>query len=274
MTRALRWDDPRCGREHFDARAGVDWECGPDPWDTTWSIPDVPWNKYKRTLSLEPPNRLLSEHDRWAVTTFGLQPLYSSELEQYAIPASDLPRLSDCGRVYHWPIKAAKLPSAYFASFEAAFRKALDSHCRKLSIVIDGEMLDRSFRQAHGIRKRARAVTTDDRWRLHNLPRRIPNTKGATVVRVERLEHRAIDGSRQIWLQFRSLKGAQGLPRLPTYNDRLILNTAYPSFFFEGFDGPQEVRCAAEWVNNEWFLWFVLRPPPTRARISPTSRRR
>jgi hypothetical protein len=85
--------------EGFDARAGVEWECGPDPDDVTDSIPDVPWNKYKRTL--EPVNRLLGETDEWAVTIFGLEPLYSSEperFEAYNISASDLLRMHNHGR--------------------------------------------------------------------------------------------------------------------------------------------------------------------------------
>jgi hypothetical protein len=81
MARALRYDDPRCGREHFDSRAGVDWDWGPDPNDTTCSILDFPWNRYKRTL--EPPNRILFSNNHWAVTVFNLEPLYSTEPERY-----------------------------------------------------------------------------------------------------------------------------------------------------------------------------------------------
>jgi len=161
MAKGLRHTDPRCGREHFDRRAGVDWEWGPDPNDTSWSIPDVPWNRYKQTL--EPPNRVLFSNDQWAVTVFRLEPLYSTEPEPfkgYSISASDLLRVHPRASAYYWPVKVTELPPQHFASFEEAFEQALHVHCRKRSVIIDREMLERTFRRARAIaRKRIRQVS-------------------------------------------------------------------------------------------------------------------
>lgn len=155
MARGLRHEDPRCGRDHFDLRAGGEWVWGPFANETAYSIPDEPWPKYARTLA--PVNRLLFSNDHWAVTIFSLEPLYAGEpgrLEDYCIEASYLLEEYPNGRVYFWPIKAAQLPYPYFESFEEAFRKALYYHCRKRSILIDHEMLDRSFRRAGAIARR------------------------------------------------------------------------------------------------------------------------
>jgi hypothetical protein len=121
MARALRHEDPRCGRDHFDRRAGIEWECGPDPSDVTYAEPDVPWNKYKRTL--EPANRVLYSNDQWAVTIFRLEPLYPTEAERYegySISVSNLLQMHSHARVYYWPVKAAELQWEYFDSFEEA----------------------------------------------------------------------------------------------------------------------------------------------------------
>jgi len=81
VARALRHENPRCGREQFDRRAGLEWEYGPGSSEIADSIPDVPWHKYKRTLEL--PNRLLFSNDQWAVTIFRLEPLYEADPEQF-----------------------------------------------------------------------------------------------------------------------------------------------------------------------------------------------
>ncbi len=158
MARALRHENPRCGREHFGRRAGLEWEYGSRSSEIADSIPDVPWHRYKRTL--EPPNRLLFSNEQWAVTIFRLEPLYEADPEQfegYSISARNLLQTHLHAPVYYWPVKVAELPWEYFESFEEAFREALYFHCRKRSIVIDNDMLERSFRRARAIaRKRAR----------------------------------------------------------------------------------------------------------------------
>jgi hypothetical protein len=65
MARGLRHENPRCGRERFDARAGCDWECGPDLNDTSCSIPDEPWTDYCRKLKATP---MLFPIGDWRVT--------------------------------------------------------------------------------------------------------------------------------------------------------------------------------------------------------------
>lgn len=155
MARGLRHDDPRCGREHFDLRAGLEWEWGPYANDTAYSIPDEPWPKYARTLT--PANRVLFSNDHWAVTVFHLEPLYSGDPDPfmgYCIESPYLLALYPHTRVYYWPVKVAQLPWEYFESFEEAFRQALHFHCRKRSMVIDAEVLDRSFRRARGIARK------------------------------------------------------------------------------------------------------------------------
>lgn len=158
VARALRHENPRCGREQFDRRAGLEWEYGPGSNEIADSIPDVPWNKYKRTL--EPANRVLFSNDQWAVTIFRLEPLYEADPERfegYNISAGNLLQTYPFARVYYWPVKVAELPWQYFESFEEAFSQALYFHCRKRSIMIDNDMLERSFRRARAIaRKRAR----------------------------------------------------------------------------------------------------------------------
>jgi hypothetical protein len=67
MANKLRHEDPRCGREHFDLRAGTEWECGPDPNEIAGSIPDVPRNM------LKPGSRVIHSKGRWAVTDYGLE---------------------------------------------------------------------------------------------------------------------------------------------------------------------------------------------------------
>jgi hypothetical protein len=256
MARALRHDDPRCGREHFDARAGLDWECGPDPNDITGSIPDVPWNKYKHTL--ERPNRLLYENHHWAVTVSGLEPLYSTGLD---ISASNLLRMHDSNRVYFWPVTAAEMQLAHFGAFEDAFRHALRFHCYERGLAVDGGMLDTSFRRARAIARKPGRRATDDKFHERNL-RGSLRSEHTAIVRVERITHPAIDGSREIWLQFPSHNGVRCLPRLPNQNDRRVLSAAYPFFFREWFDGPREVFCTAEWASNEWFLLTASPPRP------------
>jgi hypothetical protein len=251
VTRGLRHEDPRCGREHFDARAGIDWEYGPDPTDTTGLIPDVPWKSYKRAS--EQPNKLLFENERWAVTPFGLELLASDVLEQLVeIAAGDLPRIHDHGRVYYWPIKLAEfVPWTCFIFLEKAFRTALHLHLRKRGIVIDNVMLDTTFRRAraiaqHGVRNALADRKRKDRGLL------LGSSAGATVIAVQRRVNRPLDGSWEIWLQFRG--GHRDDLRLPNENDKCVLSAAHASFFTHWYGGPDEVSCAAEWAGGEWLL--------------------
>lgn len=157
MARGFRHEDPRCGREHFDRRAGIEWEFGPYANETAYSIPDIPWTKYKR--SLERPNRLFFSNEQWAVTEFGLEPLHwwgTDRFNAYRIPAESLLRTR--GGIYYWPIKVAELPWDYCAAFEGPFREALARHCKPAAI--DDETLKTSFRRAFAI---ARAKKRDGR---------------------------------------------------------------------------------------------------------------
>jgi hypothetical protein len=155
MSGKLRWDDPPCGREGFDGRASWEWEHGPYPNDTRYSIPDVPWNKLKAAEARGP--RWLWDNGQWAVTTFGLQPLnWNEPTERYAayeIAASSLLDMHDRGPVYFWPVQVAAQPWLDFDSFKEAFKKALEIHSRKYGLVADDRILETSFRRARGMRR-------------------------------------------------------------------------------------------------------------------------
>lgn len=257
MARGLRHADPRCGREHFDARAGVDWECGPDPNDISWSIPDVPWRKYKSTL--QAPNKLLYGNHYWAVTISGLEQLYAGGLE---IAAGELLRLHPSNHVYFWPITAAEMQVPHFGDFEDAFRQALRVHCYKRGSAVDGGLLDTSFRRAGAIARKPRGLVRDEKWHERNL-RGSLRSRETVVMQVQRIRHQVIDGSREIWLQFPPHKGVRCLPRRPNGNDQRVLSVSYPLFFCEWFDEPREVFCTAEWASKEWFLLTASPPRPS-----------
>jgi hypothetical protein len=126
MARSLRPEDPRCGREHFDLRAGVDWDLGPSPNETKYSIPDTPWNRINHGP------RLLSDHGQWAVTEFGLELLSVSreKYERYRISGESLLLTHKSGGVYHWPITVASENWVTLEDFERAFLIAVHVHYR------------------------------------------------------------------------------------------------------------------------------------------------
>jgi hypothetical protein len=180
MARSLRPEDPRCGREHFDQRAGVDWDWGPSPNETKYSIPDTPWNQ----ITHGP--RPLSEYGQWAVTEFGLELSTSREkYERFRISGESLLQTYKSGGVYHWPITLASENWVTFEDFELAFLVAVHVHHRPKPArmpqgrwlqkilaeltadpkkiaefepwFVDTPKLDRTFRRAHGmIDRRAR----------------------------------------------------------------------------------------------------------------------
>jgi hypothetical protein len=123
--------------------------------DRTYSIPDVPWNKLHA-----PGARCLWDNGRWAVTEFGLEPLYSKEPERYeayVIPAAHL--LDTRGfvaLVYFWPAQVAAQAWLDFDAFEEAFIKALEIHRRKYRLDVNDDILVTSFRRARGLRRRLR----------------------------------------------------------------------------------------------------------------------
>jgi hypothetical protein len=180
MTKVLRHNDPRCGRERFDARAGADWEFDPDPNETTYSIPDEPWRDYKRKM--DAPKTLFGKGP-WRVTTFGLELLSDvpSRYKDYSIPAHNLLAAREGGRVYQLPIRVANERWANFDHFEEAFRWAVAKYCRlppskpqpapvndlerlramilagRQRPMVDPDMLETTFRRARAIaRKTAR----------------------------------------------------------------------------------------------------------------------
>jgi hypothetical protein len=166
MPGKLRWDDPPCGREGFDGHAGSNCEHGPHPNDVTYSIPDEPWNKLKPGSLWQWDNGAVNV--QWVVTSFGLEPLYSNKPERYEfykISADSLLQMHNRGGVYMWPVDVAAQPWVEFDAFEEAFKKALEKH----GLVADTEILDRSFRRARGMRRRAArkqpVVTTIGPWR-------------------------------------------------------------------------------------------------------------
>lgn len=120
-ARGLRHENPRCGRERFDARAGVDWECGPDPRDISGSKPDQPWSEYRRALDAP---RALFGKGQWRVTSVGLELLSDlpERFKRYDIQADRLLEMHDRGRVYRWPILVASESWADFDDFEVAQR--------------------------------------------------------------------------------------------------------------------------------------------------------
>jgi hypothetical protein len=119
--------------------------------------------------------------------------------------------MRDRGRVYMWPILVAKEPWADFDDFEVAFREAIEIFYRRRSSApvtmdwwinyrlsqqrLDSEILDRTFRQARGMRRRAR-----DRRVKSYLQPLLPNVRGAIWVAVERL----LDAHDNVWLRCQS----------------------------------------------------------------------
>lgn len=128
MARAFRHEDPRCGRERFDGRAGIDWEWGPNPNDTTYSIPDTPWNR------INPGRKVVFDAGSWVVTEFGLE-LISPErdrYERYKVTPEQLLRTRRGD--YALPLEVASEPwvdADAFKEFELAFKMAVLTHCRK-----------------------------------------------------------------------------------------------------------------------------------------------
>jgi hypothetical protein len=112
----LRWNDPPCGREGFDGRAGWEWENG--PLGEELIEPDEPWRNVK------PGSRWLWDNRQWAVTSFGLE-VYSSlpqRRDAFSIRIEDL--LTLIGRVYLWPWEAAREPWVDFDAFEECLSKS------------------------------------------------------------------------------------------------------------------------------------------------------
>jgi hypothetical protein len=159
------------------------------------------------------------------------------------------------GPVYRWPILVASEPWADFDDFEVAFRQAIEIfHSRRSSAAatmdwwinyrlaqqrLDGEILDRTFRHARGIARR-RATT---KHTTGNLSPRLPNVRGSIIVIVERI----MNGYRDVWLRCRSPKGYPPVlaPHPADENDVRVIKSAYPTFFTPGYDGPQQIYCAA-----------------------------
>ncbi len=147
MSKRLRWDGTSYGRNDFDTRAGYEWENGPDPRDIGDFTPDIPWNLYK------PGNKVLWDNTRWAVTSFGLEPLYSSmseKFERFMIPTDSLLQMHNSRSVYYWPMIIAGQEGLDLEGFEEAFRKAIEIHRCKA----DEKILEVSLRRARGLRRR------------------------------------------------------------------------------------------------------------------------
>jgi hypothetical protein len=111
-----------------DCPTRFDWDCGPSPYDTTWLIPDVPWNR------LNPGSRLVFESGAWVVTEFGLELLSGvrERYERYKIPSDQL--LLRRGGVYELPVQVACeawVGPETFSNFEEAYKVTLEIHCRK-----------------------------------------------------------------------------------------------------------------------------------------------
>jgi len=161
MASRLRHEDPRCGREHFDLRAGIEWECGIDPNEIEGSIADVPRNM------LKPGSRVIHSKGQWAVTDYGLELLSGRPTraerhrqwlenmsahwttlsapskrppvgdDSFKIPASELldelvERRTGL-RFYKVPIVVAEEPWVdldRFDAFEDCFYAAMPVHCR------------------------------------------------------------------------------------------------------------------------------------------------
>jgi hypothetical protein len=124
--------------------------------DLTYSIPDVPWNKPQ---AYGP--RCLWDNGSWAVTEFGLEPLYSKDgerYEAYVISAAHLLDMREFASVYFWPTDVAAQVWLDLEAFEEAFKKALAIHSRKYRLVVDHQLLDKSFRRARGQRRRLARV--------------------------------------------------------------------------------------------------------------------
>lgn len=155
MATKLRWSNPRCGREGFDARAGSEWQAGPFLFDLSLSTPDVHWNEYK------PAPECLWNNWQWAVTSYGLEILstQTDKCHEYRIAIDSLLAVHNSGRVYLWPWEMATKTWIDFGAFEEAFREALqmhksvlEKHCR---CRVDEKFLDTSFRRARGMRRRS-----------------------------------------------------------------------------------------------------------------------
>ena len=120
--------------------------------DLNYSIPDVPWNKSHGA-------RCHWDNGSWAVTEFGLEPLYSKDGERheaYVISAAHLLDMRIFAPVYFWPTEVAAQAWLDLDAFEEAFKKALEIHCRKYRLVVNDDVLAKSFRRAQGLRRRIR----------------------------------------------------------------------------------------------------------------------
>jgi hypothetical protein len=130
MPGKLRWDNPRCGREGFDGRAG---------WPMTGVIgdqPDMSWRYYSK-----PPNKLIWENGQWFVTNFGLEisSYIRERYDAFRISAEEL--LTVQNSVYLWPSKAADTLWIDLSLFEEAFRRAIEEH----HLTSDDDTLRRTF---------------------------------------------------------------------------------------------------------------------------------
>jgi hypothetical protein len=198
----------------------------------------------------------------------------SARYERYEIQADQLLEMHDRGQVYKWPILVANEPWADFDDFEVAFRKAIEIfHRRRSSAPVtmdwwinrqltqqrpDSEILDRTFRRARGMARRH----ATERRTTRNLPPRLPNVRGAIWVRV----HRLLDAHETVWLRCQSPRGYPSVltPRPTDDNDMRVIKAAYPSFFSPGYDGPQQIYCAARWRGDDWVLLVSEQPRASR----------
>jgi hypothetical protein len=49
-------------------------------------------------------------------------------------------------------------------------------------------------------------------------------------------------------------------PRPADANDVRVIKAAYPAFFTAGYDGPQQIYCAARRQGNDWILLMSEQP--------------
>lgn len=110
-------------------------------------------------------------------------------------------------------------------------------------------------------------ASTANMWRWPKMLRVDTNATNPTpfpsrrsVVVVERVAHRALNGRSELWLKIRKRNDERLSQRLPTSSDKELLETTYPHFFAPYSSDLRQVECLAEWLNGEWYLAQIFDP--------------
>lgn len=95
----------------------------------------------------------LFKNAQWVATDWGMETVESAA--HYEIEAERLTETTTrMDKVfYDWPVHMQEKTWINFGAFEEAFRKALQLHAGKYEPALDSALLDRSFAEAHRMRR-------------------------------------------------------------------------------------------------------------------------